>query len=209
MSKPIETRYKGYRFRSRLEARWAVFFDELDINYHYELEGFELNEEWYLPDFYLPDEEPSSWIEVKPEVPSSQTEWKELLKLLIELAKYKRENVIAILGEPYPGEYTLYWVGYKRDEEGLALPRIDAFPDQSVVFAESDCGALHLAHIDPENMSLVATIRLRQSVRPCDPSNCRMHIYEENSDDVVEDCPDLWSAFRRARGARFEHGEKP
>ena len=25
--KPIETHYKGYRFRSRLEARWAVFFD--------------------------------------------------------------------------------------------------------------------------------------------------------------------------------------
>ena len=25
--KAIETYYKGYRFRSRLEARWAVFFD--------------------------------------------------------------------------------------------------------------------------------------------------------------------------------------
>lgn len=25
----IETEYKGYRFRSRLEARWAVFFDTL------------------------------------------------------------------------------------------------------------------------------------------------------------------------------------
>ena len=23
---PIETMYRGYRFRSRLEARWAVFF---------------------------------------------------------------------------------------------------------------------------------------------------------------------------------------
>ena len=27
----IETKYKGYRFRSRLEARWAVFFDALGI----------------------------------------------------------------------------------------------------------------------------------------------------------------------------------
>ena len=25
----IETAYKGYRFRSRLEARWAVFFDAI------------------------------------------------------------------------------------------------------------------------------------------------------------------------------------
>lgn len=24
--KPIETKYDGYLFRSRLEARWAVFF---------------------------------------------------------------------------------------------------------------------------------------------------------------------------------------
>jgi hypothetical protein len=27
MIKAIETRYKGYRFRSRLEARWAVRFE--------------------------------------------------------------------------------------------------------------------------------------------------------------------------------------
>ncbi len=32
----IETRYKGYRFRSRLEARWAVFFDHLKIEWEYE-----------------------------------------------------------------------------------------------------------------------------------------------------------------------------
>ena len=37
--KAIETVYKGYRFRSRLEARWAVFFDALGIHYRYELEG--------------------------------------------------------------------------------------------------------------------------------------------------------------------------
>ena len=57
MSKPIETHYKGYRFRSRLEARWAVFFDALQIPYRYEPEGFDLNGLWYLPDFYLPAEQ--------------------------------------------------------------------------------------------------------------------------------------------------------
>ena len=35
--KPIETEYKGYRFRSRLEARWAVFFDALNIKWEYVL----------------------------------------------------------------------------------------------------------------------------------------------------------------------------
>lgn len=40
--KPIETIYNGYRFRSRLEARWAVFLDSLGVKYEYEPEGFEL-----------------------------------------------------------------------------------------------------------------------------------------------------------------------
>ena len=53
--KPIETIYNGYRFRSRLEARWAVFFDKLKIKYEYENEGYELpSGKRYLPDFYLP-----------------------------------------------------------------------------------------------------------------------------------------------------------
>ena len=52
--KPIETFYNGYRFRSRLEARWAVYFDSLGIEYEYEPEGYELSDGTkYLPDFYL------------------------------------------------------------------------------------------------------------------------------------------------------------
>ena len=54
--KAIETFYNGYRFRSRAEARWAVFFNELKMPYLYEPEGFELSDgTCYLPDFYLPD----------------------------------------------------------------------------------------------------------------------------------------------------------
>ncbi len=50
--KVIETLYHGIRFRSRLEARWAVFFDGLDIKYLYEPEGYNLNNIYYLPDFW-------------------------------------------------------------------------------------------------------------------------------------------------------------
>ena len=70
--KAIETRYKGYRFRSRLEARWAVFFDTLGIVWEYEPEGFELqNQMYYLPDFRIfgtdtNGEKFSFWVEVKP-----------------------------------------------------------------------------------------------------------------------------------------------
>ena len=50
--KPIETCYNGYRFRSRLEARWAVFFDTLGIEYEYEPQGYCLpSGKPYLPDF--------------------------------------------------------------------------------------------------------------------------------------------------------------
>lgn len=68
--KPIETVYNGYRFRSRLEARWAVFFDTLQIRYQYEVEGFDLDGVWYLPDFWLPDYQ--TWFEVKGESPDQE-----------------------------------------------------------------------------------------------------------------------------------------
>ena len=52
--KAIETEYKGYRFRSRLEARWAVFFDACGVKWEYEPEGYDLgNGTYYLPDFLL------------------------------------------------------------------------------------------------------------------------------------------------------------
>jgi hypothetical protein len=54
MSKIIETKYNGYKFRSRIEARWAVFFDHSRILYEYEKEGYDLSELGrYLPDFWL------------------------------------------------------------------------------------------------------------------------------------------------------------
>lgn len=63
--KAIETHYKGYHFRSRLEARWAVFFDALGVWYEYEMEGYDLGKAgWYLPDFWLPRQE--IIVEVKP-----------------------------------------------------------------------------------------------------------------------------------------------
>jgi hypothetical protein len=55
MLKPIETVYRGYRFRSRLEARWAVFLEHARAVWQYEVEGFALPSGSYLPDFHCPD----------------------------------------------------------------------------------------------------------------------------------------------------------
>lgn len=64
MIKAIQTRYDNYHFRSRQEARWAVWFNAVGLPYRYELEGFDLgNGVYYLPDFYLPTL--VLWVEVK------------------------------------------------------------------------------------------------------------------------------------------------
>src|SRR5690554_4428220 len=46
---PIETTYKGINFRSRLEAKWAAFFDLLGWKWEYE--PVDLN--GWIPDFQL------------------------------------------------------------------------------------------------------------------------------------------------------------
>ena len=76
MIKAIETEYAGYRFRSRLEARWAVFFETGHIKYEYEPQGFVLkNGSRYLPDFYLP--ELDTFVEVKPDTEKGRKEYQE------------------------------------------------------------------------------------------------------------------------------------
>lgn len=62
--KAIKTTYLGTVYRSRIEARWAIFLDEMGINFEYEKEGFELKDGTpYLPDFYLPEE--NYYLEIK------------------------------------------------------------------------------------------------------------------------------------------------
>jgi len=64
--KALETEYAGHLFRSRLEARWAVFFDRLGIKWEYEAEGFETSAGNYLPDFKIYTDGQAQWFEVKP-----------------------------------------------------------------------------------------------------------------------------------------------
>ena len=96
--KAIETVYKGYRFRSRLEARWAVFFDALGVKWEYEKEGFDLGEAgWYLPDFWLPDLK--VWAEIKP-----SPESKDGFEKAYTLSAKSKGAVLIIRGDPGPPE---------------------------------------------------------------------------------------------------------
>ena len=97
--KAIETKYKGYRFRSRLEARWAVYFDAIGLEWEYEKEGFELeNGERYLPDFWLPKLE--CWVEIRPKNPVDKNDcYKDK-----RLTNFSREQLLLVFFG-LPGEY--------------------------------------------------------------------------------------------------------
>lgn len=71
MIKAIPTKYKNILFRSRLEARWGIVFDHLGLNWIYEYQGYLLDGEPYLPDFYMPDLH--CYIEIKGEEPPQRS----------------------------------------------------------------------------------------------------------------------------------------
>jgi hypothetical protein len=76
----IETRYAGVLFRSRTEARWAKFWDELDIKWDYEPQGFIAAGIPYLPDFVAFPALGMLWVEIKPTWqadPEGVAKWRE------------------------------------------------------------------------------------------------------------------------------------
>lgn len=97
--KPIETLAYGYRFRSRLEARWAVAFTTARIEWQYEPEGFDLGEAgYYLPDFWLP--QVKMWAEVKPTMLSDDE-----LQKANALAIQSRFACLLLIGPPAQAAY--------------------------------------------------------------------------------------------------------
>jgi hypothetical protein len=73
--KSIETKAFGRLFRSRLEARCAVFLEAMGLRWEYEPEGFELPSGRYLPDFKVCDSKLLSgfyWLECKGGIPTDR-----------------------------------------------------------------------------------------------------------------------------------------
>lgn len=62
--KVLPQSYRGHIYRSKIEAKWAVFFTLLKIPYEYEPNAFDIGDgEAYIPDFFLPDQ--NAYVEVK------------------------------------------------------------------------------------------------------------------------------------------------
>lgn len=95
-SKPTD--YNGTRYRSRLEARWAVFFDSLGIEYVYEPEWIPIPGHKYRPDFYLPDCD--MWAEIKPRIGLGASR-------LAEAVKATNKDGLLIQGSPAAGFYMI------------------------------------------------------------------------------------------------------
>lgn len=93
----LVTHYAGRRFRSLIEARYAVFFDLIGVGWKYEPKTFYSRTLYlaYKPDFLLP--KLCYWIEIKGQPPSERELQK--IDILREVATQKGDKVFVLVGQ--------------------------------------------------------------------------------------------------------------
>ena len=91
---PLPTYYGGVKFKSALEARWALYFDEINVAWRYEDEAYALECGSYLPDFWLPVA--GMHAEVKPDSGFSYLE----VTRCLQLAAMTGDPIILLDGPP-------------------------------------------------------------------------------------------------------------
>lgn len=147
--KALETAYKGYKFRSRLEAKWAYYFDQVGVKYEYEPSGFSLGDlGCYLPDFYLP--QINTYVEIKPSVYDRDVVFKKLC-CMIENGFSSVGKCVAFFGDPL-------------DHFFMVPTRIDETQSWSNEFCE---GTACCFDIDGSDVFLSATFSLSHAEKVC------------------------------------------
>jgi len=106
--KPIPTIYNGIKFRSRLEAQWAVFFDSIGYKYQYQPEALKWNGLLYLVDFWLPIVK--MFAEVKPTWITEEDDRKAQM-----IAMYSGKPCLILYGTP---DFKRYAAVHKVDIDG-------------------------------------------------------------------------------------------
>lgn len=104
---PLPTYYGGVKFKSALEARWAMYFDEINVPWRYEDEAYALECGPYLPDFWLPVA--GMHAEVKPDIGFSYLE----VTRCLQLAAMTQLPVLLLDGPPRATAF--YLVKSKKD----------------------------------------------------------------------------------------------
>jgi len=203
--KAIETFYKGYHFRSRLEARWAVFFDTLGIPWRYEDEGFETEVHGetvrYLPDFFLPYRWGGGgfYVEVKGDTNALKKDWEKHAEmhdfggiLPNFMDSYGEDKGLILLSEiPEPSNSKAYFHPILQHHKGLVKSYGSFTPHGFAVVWQSELASL-LA-IDPIH-------GLDLSGEDWDIDTHQVHTHRHH--------PTVVNAYAAARSARFEHGQR-
>lgn len=175
--KPIETVYKDFRFRSRLEARFAVFFDAMGEKWEYEKEGYNLNGTYYLPDFYLP--RLKCFVEIKGETPN-----KEELDKCSMFRDYVGNAIAIVHGLPTENQGMLYcW----DETDGSA-----GSSDWEFVFCDNNYGELNFCVEDRPDWRNFYMREFEEMFQPM------LNVAPQGK---------LGEALKAAKQARFEHGE--
>ena len=198
----IETEYKGDRFRSRLEARWAVFFDACRVKWEYEPEGYVLpNGQWYLPDFLLHD------------VTFNHASYSEGNDLFVEVkGKMTAEDASKILQFAFPPEARgdERWIPDKMNP----LLVVGNIPDgetmahiQDAVFFNDWFGS---EHFDISAFDFETVEGDIFGAMPGVGKDGKFHLFGSDI-SYTEDMDPYRTerAYRLARQARFEYGESP
>lgn len=214
----IETVYKGYRFRSRLEARWAVFFDAIGRKWEYEPEGFALQTGHnYLPDFWLPEDE--TYVEIKPTVDVitkyDTDRYREFSKhvyfcVLIgtpELPVFKTSREEMLLATIVEGCWAkMYFKGQDRKLEDDPRPWIwqERVIDESLLLWP--CFAMEPVVTDEQRREL-KRLGIASLVAFLPGMETGIDVVLNPEATKLHDSPKLVNAYLAARQARFEFGE--
>jgi len=196
--KPIETVYAGYRFRSRLEARWAVFFDELNIKYEYEPEGYRLKSgAMYLPDFFLPEFNVFVEVKASPELDDGKAE-----EFALSADPDKCGGMLICYGQP-ADDNLRFVTAFESDDGGGG--DFDTYPNDIDV---------RFAYIANSPYDIFGRIGIYVDYHKtgadfdfCDVSTDFSLRLKDKS--ACFDYCKIVDAKNAAKRARFEHGEKP
>jgi hypothetical protein len=192
--KSIDTVYKGYRFRSRLEARYAVFFDTLGIRWEYEKEGYDLGPAGkYLPDFWLP--ELTCFVEVKGQEPTDE----EIQKTVL-LRDATGWPVVIVHSEVGGGPWRCFAHDIGHSSGG--------FSEWQVWFFVCECGRAKISWGDGCHIA-VNGVTYEPLTSWCGWKDAYQNDACGPAFPTWSAASTTWKAISAARSARFEFGQTP